>query len=200
MDPPERSGADVADTDGLGLDKSEVRLSPHRTNWAARGEAECAAVRALLGALASHVVHVGSTAVPGLEAKPILDVVGCVGDAVPADHVVHALGSGGEYAYEGDMGEDGGLLFVRGHGSVRTVHLHVVSESSAAWVDYRRFHALLVRDADARSRYQSAKRELAARFAHDRPGYTAAKGVVVRELLEWDRAARPGAESGPHGP
>ena len=175
--------------DGLGLEKSEVRLSAHRPAWVHHGQRECARARALLGGLASQVVHVGSTAVAGLEAKPILDIVACVAEGVGTHDVVVALETGDADTYEADMGEEGGLLFVRGHGETRTVHLHVVAESSTAWQDYLRFHALLVRDARARARYQSTKRELAARFARDRPGYTAAKGAVVRELLAADRDA-----------
>ncbi len=176
---------------GLGLDKSEVRLSPHNPDWAALGVEECGAVATLLGALAVAVVHVGSTAVPGLEAKPILDIVAAIGDRVPTDDVVACLSDGGLYAYEGDKRDEGGLLFVRGEGSVRRVHVHVVGESSVAWRSYLRFHALLLEDAAARERYQSAKRELARTFARDRPGYTQAKSAVVEELLAAESRCPP---------
>ncbi len=179
------SAARPAD-DGLGLDRSEVRLSPHNPDWVALGGRECAAVASLLGEHAVTVVHAGSTAVRGLEAKPILDIVAAVGDRVLIDDVVACLCSGGDYAYEGDKRDDGGLLFVRGAGTVRTVHIHVVGQGSRAWTDYLRFHALLRDDPDARDRYQSAKRELARTFTRDRPGYTKAKGAVVEELLASD--------------
>jgi len=188
------SGEGAADPTrgGLGLDKSEVRLSPHNPYWAALGEQECEAVAALLGELAVAVLHVGSTAVPDLEAKPILDIVAAVDDMAPIDDVVLHLCASDVYAYEGDQREDGGLLFVRGEGPFRTVHVHVVGRSSRAWEDYLRFHALLVGDPEARDRYQAAKRELALTFARDREGYTRAKGAVVQELLAADgRAPTP---------
>jgi len=168
---------------GLGLDKSEVRLSPHNPDWPALGAGECAAVAGLLHDIAEVVVHVGSTAVPGLEAKPILDIVAAVDDQVTIDDVVTRLCGDGTYAYDGDRREDGGLLFVRGDGAVRSVHVHVVGKSSRAWLSYLQFHALLLDDAAARERYQSAKRELARTFAGDRQGYTTAKSAVVEELL-----------------
>ena len=176
-------GTEPAAGDGLGLEKNEVRLFPHDPRWVTEGERECASVRALLGDLTLEVVHVGSTAVPGMEAKPILDIVVAVGDRARIDDVVARLCGGGPYGYEGDRHEDGGLLFVRGEGSFRTVHVHVVGVSSQAWKDYRRFHGLLINDAAARERYQSAKRELARRFPLDRERYTQAKGAVVKELL-----------------
>jgi len=171
--------------DGLGLDKSVVRLSPHNPDWPALGEAECAVA----------VAHVGSTAVPGLEAKPILDIVAAVDDRMPIDDVVAHLCGAGPYTYEGDKREDGGLLFVRGEGACRTVHVHVVGKSSRAWMSYLRFHALLLDDAEARERYRSSKRELAEAFAQDRQGYTTAKSVVVEELLASESESPP-----PHVP
>jgi GrpB-like predicted nucleotidyltransferase (UPF0157 family) len=181
--------------DHLGLATSEVLLAPHDPCWAELGRHECATVRELLGDRAVDVMHVGSTAVPGIEAKPILDIVATVADSVQIDDVVGRLCATGAYGYEGDQGDDGGLLLVRGTGELRTVHVHVVGTGSQAWVDYRRFHALLVRDVDARRRYESVKRELAQRYPHDRRAYTRAKSTVIRELLD---AAGPatGAQEG----
>ena len=185
-------GAEQSAGDGLGLDRSEVRLSPHNPDWVTLGERECAAVAGLLGPVAVNVVHVGSTAVPGLEAKPILDIAAAVPDQIPIDDVVALLCSGGSYLYDGDRRDDGGLLFVRGAGAFRTVHVHVVGEGSRAWADYLRFHALLCDDPDARAAYQSVKRELARTFPRDRQGYTRAKGAIVEELLASDpQAPRP---------
>jgi GrpB-like predicted nucleotidyltransferase (UPF0157 family) len=179
-------GAASSMQDDLGLEPAEVRLCPHNPDWIALGARECAAVRDLLGALAVEVVHVGSTSVPGMEAKPILDVAACVPAATPVDDVVAHLTADGQYSYEGDKGDDGGLLFVRGAGSRRTAHVHVVEEHDRAWDDYRHFQRVLLDDPAAHRRYQSVKRELARQHPHDRPGYTEAKSAVIRELLDAD--------------
>jgi GrpB-like predicted nucleotidyltransferase (UPF0157 family) len=181
-------------TGDLGLEKSEVRLVPHEPRWVALGELECARVGELLGEAAVAVVHVGSTSVPDLEAKPILDIVAAVPDQTPIDEVVARLDCCGDYAYEGNMGDPGGgLLFVRGEGDVRRVHVHVVGRSTRTWDDYLRFRARLVDDPEARQRYESVKRVLAERFAHDRPGYTLAKGAIIEELLNEEEASPPQA-------
>jgi GrpB-like predicted nucleotidyltransferase (UPF0157 family) len=179
----------------LGLATSEVRLSPYDPDWAALGARECATVRALLGDLVVDLMHAGSTAVPGIAAKPILDIVAAVGDSVPIDEVVGRLCATGAYGYEGDQGDDGGLLLVRGAGELRTVHVHVVGEGSRAWVDYRRFRALLLADAAARERYESVKRLLARQYPHDRRAYTLAKAPVIRALLD-DPGPSTGAQKG----
>jgi GrpB-like predicted nucleotidyltransferase (UPF0157 family) len=178
----------------LGLDKSEVRLVPHDPCWVALGELECARVGELLGEAVDAVAHVGSTSVPDLEAKPILDIVVSVPDQTPIDEVVARLSSAGDYAYETNMGEhDGGLFFVRGKGDVRTVHVHVVRRSSGAWDDYLRFRARLADDPEARRRYESVKRVLAERFAQDRSGYTLAKAAIIDELLKDEDVSLPQA-------
>ena len=71
------------------------------------------------------------------------------------------------------------------------MHVHVVGAGSQAWVDYRRFHALLVTDDAARERYEAVKRELARRYPRDRRAYTKAKGTVIRSLLD---ASGPAAD------
>ena len=180
---------------GLGLATSEVRLSPYDPDWAALGARECTTVRSLLGDLAVDVMHAGSTAVPGIAAKPILDIVAAVGDTVPIDEVVGRLCASGAYSYEGDQGDDGGLLLVRGPGELRTVHVHVVGEGSQAWGDYRRFRALLLDDATARERYESVKLQLARQFPHDRRAYTLAKASVIRALLD-DPNPSTGSQTG----
>jgi GrpB-like predicted nucleotidyltransferase (UPF0157 family) len=176
----------------LGLEQTEVRLAPHNPEWEALGIAECAVVVDLLGELALAVAHVGSTSVPGLDAKPILDIAVAVDDRTQIDDVIERLRAGGDYSYEGDKRNEGGLLFVRGN-PLRTAHVHVVGIGSQAWLDYNRFRAILCDDVDARGRYQSAKRELALAYPHDRAGYTKAKSGIVEELLGAD-----GRQETPH--
>ncbi len=120
---------------------------------------------------------------PGLDAKPILDLAVAVDDHMSIDDVIACLAQSGEYTYEGDKCEDGGLLFVRGAGNFRTVHVHVVGSSSEAWALYLRFHDLLLTDAEARERYQLEKRSLARRFPRDRLSYTNGKSEVIQALL-----------------
>jgi GrpB-like predicted nucleotidyltransferase (UPF0157 family) len=106
-----------------------------------------------------------------------------VDDDMVVDDVVARLCAGAEYGYEGDKRGQGGLMFVRGHGGFRTAHVHVVGMDSPEWRSYLRFRLLLLGDPAARARYQSEKRVLARRYAHDRVGYTHAKSAVVEQLL-----------------
>ena len=176
---------------GLGLATSDVRLSPYDPDWVVLGARECATVRALLGDLVVDVMHAGSTAVPGIAAKPILDIVAAVGDSVPIDEVVGRLCTTGAYSYEGDQGDDGGLLLVRGPGELRTVHVHVVGAGSQAWVDYRRFRTLLLTDVAARGALRVGQASAGPAVPARPPGVHPGQGPGDPGV-----AGRPGAVDG----
>jgi DNA polymerase-4 len=178
----------AADGDGLGLESGTVRLVVSRAEWS-RAFAEVAApLRRALGPAAVDVAHVGSTAVPGLIAKPILDVaVGLAPGAGPAD-IVRALTDLG-YVFRGDKGADGGLLFVwEDHPRVRTVHVHAVPHGGRLWARYLKVRDRLRADDEARERYTALKIELAQAFPDDRAAYTAGKAPFIEMICAEERA------------
>ena len=130
--------------------------------------------------------HVGSTAVPGLASKPIIDILIGVASlneakqyAVP---ILEALG----YGYWRDNPDPSRLFFVRGlppHGP-RTYHIHIVEMSMSgrdwnkiAFRDYLRAHP------DEAARYAALKQTLAARFCNDREAYTDGKSEYIQRVL-----------------
>src|SRR5262245_22075319 len=126
-------------TGGVGLDQGEVVVAPYHPGWPEAFATVAAMVRQALGDAAVAVAHVGSTAVPGLVAKPIIDVA--VGMASGADvaAVIDALEEAG-FLYRGDNGDDGGRLFVLetspGH---RVAHVHAVDHGDLRWQQYLAF-------------------------------------------------------------
>jgi GrpB-like predicted nucleotidyltransferase (UPF0157 family) len=167
----------------IGLKRHTVRVVEHDPNWSALFDAERDALQRALGELAADIQHVGSTAVPDLPAKPILDIAVAVRtlDVIP-DMVERLTGIG--YIYRGDGGDDGGHLFVREpEPDIRTVHVHVVETGNYQWKDYLAFRDMLREDADVRKRYADVKLDLAKRFPDDRKSYTAAKDEFIREVL-----------------
>jgi GrpB-like predicted nucleotidyltransferase (UPF0157 family) len=178
------AGSFGSDWLGLGVDYGTVRLTPARTEWAAIAERLAAAIRAALGERAVGVEHVGSTAVPGLSAKPILDLAVGVGDGVPTDAVKERL-EGLGYEFRGNAGDSGGLVFVLSESPQhRVAHVHVVEHGGCQWHRYLAFRDLLLEHEPARAIYGRTKGELAERFPNDRKSYTDAKDDVVRSLLE----------------
>ena len=165
--------------DGSGPgDLDAVALVDHDPSWTSAFEQERSALLLHLGASALSVEHVGSTAVPGLRAKPVLDImVGVRELALPAFQApLEELG----YVHV-PIGCRERLFFRKG--MPRTHHLHLVLEggeeqrSHLAFRDWLRGHP-----EDARE-YQDLKERLAERFAHDRDSYTEGKAGFIRGIL-----------------
>lgn len=165
--------------------RDPIEVKDHDPAWAERFLAEAPAVeRALDGMAAASVEHVGSTAVPGLPAKPIIDmVVALHGEASP-DAVRSALERiGWVLDPHPDDGAMRRLSFCRPDPTRRTHHLRVVDESSAPWRDWIAFRDRLRIDPQGASAYGDLKRRLARRHRHDRDAYRAGKAAFVRETL-----------------
>lgn len=165
----------------LGLARHTVRLSEPDPQWPALFRAERDLLRACTGELLGGIEHVGSTAVPGLCAKPILDIAALLPAAGDLPAVIAALAPR-QYLYRG-AGEGGELLVRDLTPDVRSVHLHLLAPGDPRWDDYLGFRDLLCVDAALRERYAALKRELASRFASDRTSYTAGKHDFIREVL-----------------
>ena len=166
----------------LGLQRGTVKLLPYNHAWATLFETERTRLQQALGADALDIQHVGSTAVPGLAAKPILDL----GIAVAADSVVAAciprliaLG----YAYRGYRGPDQGHFFDRGPEQHLTHYLHVMRIRDPGWWNYLRFRDYLRAHPAARDAYLRLKEELAAQYGADRAAYSAAKSMFIQQIL-----------------
>ncbi|HET6987425.1 MAG TPA: GrpB family protein [Kribbella sp.] len=135
-----------------------------------------------LAELPHRIEHVGSTAVPGLAAKPIidLDVVLPSADLVPA--AVAAIVAAG-YQHEGDQGIPGREAFAVTPDAVYYHHLYVVVEGNKPHRDHVVLRDHLRTNAADRERYAVRKRELAHLLTIDRPAYVDGKSALVEELI-----------------
>ena len=167
----------------LGLRRNTVRLVEHHAEWASAFETNAAEIRACIGDIAVDVQHVGSTAIVGVPAKPILDIAVAVTSRDAISTAVERLCARG-YIDHSDAGSHGGYLVVKESvPGIRTVHLHIVDVADRQWVDYQRFRETLRRDPNIRQRYTEMKRRLAERYRGDRTAYTSAKAAFIREVL-----------------
>ena len=174
----------------LGLQRGTVRVVPYSPDWASLFGEERTRLQQALGALALDVQHIGSTAVPGLDAKPLLDVgvaVASEADAAACVPILEALG----YTYRGDRGASEGHFFDKGAEDSLTHYLHMLIASSPAWVNYLLFRDYLIAHPDVRDAYAQLKRDLAAAYAADRASYTAAKAAFVQRVLAETRLKLP---------
>ena len=168
----------------LGLERGAVRLVPYHPEWPALFARERDALRRALGGLPAEIEHVGSTAVPGLSAKPILDLLAGLPDGV-ADGAALALYRAAferaGYEYRGEYGIPGRHYFIKGE--PRTHHLHVVGRASEFWRTHVLFRDQLRADAEVARAYDALKRELAERHAADREAYTEGKSEFIARVV-----------------
>ena len=167
----------------IGLKKGTVQVVPHRTEWRELFEQELRILQEHIGRDVLDVQHVGSTAVPGLDAKPTIDIAVAVTSSAVIPECKRELRRLG-YIDRGDAGSDGGYLFVKEHApEVRTHHLHMVSIDDPQWCNYLLFRDTLRADATLRLRYGELKKTLQEQFAEDRKAYTKAKDDFIRGVL-----------------
>ena len=164
--------------------EAPVAIVPYDPSWPTRFESEAAAIRAALGdGFPYTVVHVGSTAVPGLAAKPIVDILLEVPDRTRWPSLVARLATLG-FVYWAENPDTSKMFFVKGmppFGPRRTHHVHVHTPEATATLIRFRDH-LRAHPEDA-ARYAALKRELAERHPTDRDAYTKAKTEFVLATL-----------------
>jgi GrpB-like predicted nucleotidyltransferase (UPF0157 family) len=167
---------------GLGLPKGVVRLERVVPGWRTVATALIAEITAALGTRAAGVEHIGSTAVQGLLAKPIIDIAVLLASDAAVDGVVTAI-EGLGYEFRGDAGNAGGLVFVLNvRPDHRVAHVHVLPSCDEQWDQYLSFRGRLRSDAGARASYEAAKVALASKYHNNRKAYTDGKEDIIRRL------------------
>lgn len=141
-------------------------------------------LRAAFASMSVDIEHIGSTSVPGLASKPVIDILVGATSLVGIESRIPALIAAG-FTYRPEHEDE---LPMRRYftktppGSLR-VHVHAVERSGHLWRDHLAFRDALRSDDALRDRYQALKLELAQRFAHDKAAYTEAKGPFIRETI-----------------
>ena len=175
-----------------GLKRGTVALLPHQDIWREEALETIAGLKALLGGAAIDIQHVGSTAIPTIHAKPILDIA--VGVGRPEDILPYTgpLEQAGFFFRGQDV--PGQLLFVRGdlRQDTRTHHIHIVPWNGPAWQDYIGFRDYLIAHPEKAAAYEAVKQALALRFPKDRAAYTAGKQEIIGRLLAEARLRQSG--------
>jgi GrpB-like predicted nucleotidyltransferase (UPF0157 family) len=157
-----------------------LHLAEYDPRWPERYEAEAARIRRALGDRVRRLEHVGSTSVPGLAAKPIIDIVLEVPDCADEPAYVPALTATG---YELRIREPKWFEHRLLKPADRTVHVHVFSAGCTETDRMIRFRDHLRADASDRALYESTKRELAARDWTYMQQYADAKSEVVSAIM-----------------
>ena len=175
--------------------EAPIELVASDPSWPALFEHESRELRHVLGAwLTGPIEHIGSTAVPGISAKPVIDIMAGVRDLETSRPAIEAAATLG-YCYS-PYQPDQRHWFCKPSLSFRTHHLHLVPVDSPQWVRPIAFREYLRAHPDVAVEYESLKRTLASRFRLDREAYTKAKSPFIDAVTE--KALASGYGTQPH--
>lgn len=144
-----------------GMNKSELRLMPHDVAWKDDFLAERARIETAVGDSSIRIEHIGSTAIPTVYAKPILDIaILCAEENLETATALSKLG----YEYRGQFdGESGHFYAVRDKDNVRYCQAHIYTEATADWYLKLKFRDVLSKNLELAREYNDYKLDLAKR-------------------------------------
>lgn len=163
----------------------EIIIVEYDPRWSKLFAEEAATVSQLLGNTIVKIEHIGSTAVPALAAKPIIDLMVGVSSLDHAHDAVPLLETL-SYVYWRDDPRPGRMFFVKGmppYGVQRTHHLHIVEADGEFWEQHLLFRDYLRHHPAEAQHYAALKRDLAAQFKCDREAYTNGKNEYIQAVI-----------------
>ena len=161
--------------------REAVRLMSYTHEWAETAALVKRELTSVLGGKAIEIAHVGSTAIPGMKARPIIDIAVGVRsfDGIPELLLELAVL---EYNHRSETDSDS-QVFLTAIKNRFNVYVHIVIHGKTLWNSYVVFCDCLKKDPEIRQKYEQLKVNLAAKFAFDRRSYTVGKSEFVRRTL-----------------
>lgn len=159
-----------------------VEVVEHRSEWAGMYEREARTISRILSGQILRLHHIGSTAIRGIYAKPIIDMMGEVRQISVVDGLNERMLEVG-YRPMGEYGIKGRRFFIKGSDEARIVHLHLFQQGSAEIEKHLAFRDYLRVNPDVALQYSHLKRQLAAKHTYDIQAYMDGKDGFIRQIL-----------------
>lgn len=169
-----------------------VEIKDYDPEWPKAYELEKSRIMKKLGELVLEIEHIGSTAVPGISAKPVIDILIAVRNMGRAMECAMRLA---DLGYEHVQSEDEVERLFLFRGTPRTHHIHIVEHGSEAHRKHVFFRDYLREHADTRNEYDHLKRALAARYRTDRKSYVDSKTDFIQRVVEKATRERDGMKT-----
>ncbi len=161
-----------------------IELTNYDRNWQTRFVEQQARLAVILASwLAGEIEHIGSTSVPGLRSKPIVDMLAPVYSLGTSRAAIPVLERDGWIFWPDDPNQDYRLWFLRPHPATRTHHLQVIQRDHPSLRALIVFRDVLRRDGNTRAAYSALKADLANKHQGDRNAYSNAKTEFVQAIL-----------------
>jgi len=177
---------------------TRVTIVPYDPNWPRRFDKERSVLAAVFAGSDAVIEHVGSTAVPGLGAKPVIDILVGVPILLEVEDRIPALEAAGyEHVHEYDEQLPDRRYFRKPRVVPRAFHVHCVVTGSDFWIRHLAFRDHLRAHPESAAAYYKLKRELAMRVS--KAAYTEAKSPFIESVLASAMRDREGRRTGLSG-
>lgn len=169
-----------------------IEIIDYNSQWAELFEEEKSRILEVIGHIVVDIEHTGSTAVPGLGAKPIIDIMVAVTHLSDAEKCIEPLRSiGYEYVPEYEASTPERRYFHKGHPpKEQHYHLHMVDRTSDFWKRHLLFRDYLRSHPEVAQEYCELKKSLAIRYGLDREAYTIAKTSFIESIVAKAKAKK----------
>lgn len=159
----------------------QIKVVPHGPNWSKVFKAEADELAAIFGHEVVAIHHIGSTAIPGISAKPIIDVLVEVHDIQKIDDFDEEMIKLG-YQPKGEFGIPERRFFIKGDDVNRTHHIHMFQAGHPRVERHLNFRDYMIAHPEEGQAYSRLKEELARRFPEDIEGYMAGKDGFIKGI------------------
>lgn len=166
----------------IGLEKGIVRLENHNPFWRSLFEKESKILLDTFPDIIQEISHGGSTAIPNIPAKPIIDMFAVVSNLEDTKLLRQELESLG-YVYRGEEGVSERILFTKEIGEKQTYHLQFVEKTSNEWKNHLLLKNYYLRHPDVAELYALLKQKLAEQFSDDRQAYSNGKYDFIQSII-----------------
>jgi GrpB-like predicted nucleotidyltransferase (UPF0157 family) len=167
----------------IGLKRNTVKLVAHSRLWKLNFDKEKTNLKKIIGEYIIDIQHVGSTAIKGIPAKPVIDIVILV-NKINIMERIRIILQGNGYEYRGDGLNKGGHLFVKNSApDIRTHHIHIVEQSDIQWHNYLLFRDKLNKDRKLALQYSKLKKKLEKKHHNNREKYTQEKNNFIKSVI-----------------
>jgi GrpB-like predicted nucleotidyltransferase (UPF0157 family) len=174
-----------------------IVVVPYDTAWAELYTAEAEKLKTVFGSLLVEIHHIGSTSIPGLAAKPVIDILPLVKNIEQVDELNDVMAALG-YIAKGEAGISGRRFFIKPSESERTHHVHTFQVGDPEGTRHLAFRAYLIAHPELISEYAELKIKLAEQFTYDIYGYMDGKDAwikaVEQKALLWFQQPYPPSE------
>lgn len=169
----------------IGLERGTVRVVPHNPRWRLLYEEEAEILQKILSKYIAGIAHIGSTAIPGIVAKLIVDIALAVKNITDVQEII-AIMESHNYIYRGEilLGILDRYLFVKGTENFRTHHIHLMPIKHYQWETHLLFRDYLISHPETAKEYETLKLELYCRFPTDREKYLEGKANFIQKIFK----------------